>query len=675
VGRRSGAIVAAVTAATMIAAMTASMASAAELVTAEVTNSTNDVTVTQGTSTTSTIALSATGAIDCTVTSGSPSTAKVDTSYALDGTGALTASSLSSAFNFFSDGNPNGSSGNCGTTWTGAPTPYSVSATFSAAATTAVGPYSVVLVSSETNPSASGKLGDTTATTVTVHVVAPVATNHAPTVKTAAADANGNEGDTLSTSGAFQDADGDTTLSLSVPNGTPGSFTDNGSGTWSWSLLTTNDTHGTVVVTASDGHGGTVTDSFNYAAVNVAPTDPGVPTLSALSTTPNNTGLFTVAWTASSDVAAPADAVTYTLQHENANSTWSDVASGLTGASYTFTGSGSEPEGTWLYRVQATDGEASNGTSGWATDASAIVVVDETAPNAPTLTPPAADYTDTSLNLWYKSAPSVSVTDNGDPALADTSDGSGVDPLSFTSLITASTEGENDLTATVADYAGNVSTPGTQTVFVDTTGPTVALPCPTSLVILNSTLSASWTASDGTGSGVATGYGSGSITVPTGTVGAHQLYVPAGASTDNVGNVSPASNTCSYRVAYNWSGFLQPINDTAHFVGETTSIFKAGSTVPVKFQLTDANGAAVQQASPGPVWLTPQPGGLLPSTATVDETTYSTTDTPGGYYRWDATGLQYIYNWNTSKSMGGKYWRIGVKLDDGSTYYVSIGLK
>src|SRR5262249_37451832 len=51
---------------------------------------------------------------------------------------------------------------------------------------------------------------------------------------------------------------------------------------------------------------------------------------------------------------------------------------------------------------------------------------------------------------------------------------------------------------------------------------------------------------------------------------------------DVAGNTTIASAT--FQVDYVFSGFLQPINDTAHQTGLTTSIFKAGSTVPVKFK-------------------------------------------------------------------------------------------
>ena len=59
----------------------------------------------------------------------------------------------------------------------------------------------------------------------------------------------------------------------------------------------------------------------------------------------------------------------------------------------------------------------------------------------------------------------------------------------------------------------------------------------------------------------------------------------------------------------------------------------------------------------------------------IDEATYSDPFTTGGSYRWDATGQQYIYNWGTPKNGAGYYWRLGVRFDDGETYWVNIGLR
>jgi TRAP-type uncharacterized transport system substrate-binding protein len=40
----------------------------------------------------------------------------------------------------------------------------------------------------------------------------------------------------------------------------------------------------------------------------------------------------------------------------------------------------------------------------------------------------------------------------------------------------------------------------------------------------------------------------------------------------------------------------------------------------------------------------------------------------------DTTAQQYIYNWKTPTA-GGRYYQIGVKLDDGQTCFVNIGLR
>ena len=54
---------------------------------------------------------------------------------------------------------------------------------------------------------------------------------------------------------------------------------------------------------------------------------------------------------------------------------------------------------------------------------------------------------------------------------------------------------------------------------------------------------------------------------------------------------------------------------------------------------------------------------------------YTDQPTSGLAYRWDATAKQYIYNWQTAKGDVGKVYRIGARLDDGTTMYVNIGLR
>jgi hypothetical protein len=125
-------------------------------------------------------------------------------------------------------------------------------------------------------------------------------------------------------------------------------------------------------------------------------------------------------------------------------------------------------------------------------------------------------------------------------------------------------------------------------------------------------------------------------------------------------------------VIYRFDGFLQPINDTAHQVDQTTSVFKGGSTVPVKFQLKRDDGSVVQ-ANTAPVWVTPAKGSA--TTAAVDESLYSEPADSASVYRWDSSAQQYIYNWGTSGGVRNYYYRIGVRLDDGQTYFVNIALR
>jgi hypothetical protein len=130
----------------------------------------------------------------------------------------------------------------------------------------------------------------------------------------------------------------------------------------------------------------------------------------------------------------------------------------------------------------------------------------------------------------------------------------------------------------------------------------------------------------------------------------------------------PAGTTALYPFA----GFSQPIDDPVYQAGQTSSVFKAGSTVPVKFQLKKADGTIVQ-AKTLPVWLAPAP--LSSMSASVDEPVVTATATTGTNFKWDAVSQQYIYNWSTKGLKSGYWYKLSVKLDDGSTYNVKVGLK
>ncbi len=123
-------------------------------------------------------------------------------------------------------------------------------------------------------------------------------------------------------------------------------------------------------------------------------------------------------------------------------------------------------------------------------------------------------------------------------------------------------------------------------------------------------------------------------------------------------------------IRYNWSGFSQPTNDTGYNPSQTLSVFKGGSTIPVKFQLKNASGTPVQATS-APQWLVPQK--LSSMSAPVDESIYSDPETSGTTYKWDAT--QYHYNWSTKGLTTGYWYRIYAKLEDGTIQSVVVGIR
>jgi hypothetical protein len=237
--------------------------------------------------------------------------------------------------------------------------------------------------------------------------------------------------------------------------------------------------------------------------------------------------------------------------------------------------------------------------------------------------------------------------------------------------VTLSNNGAGQSVAGAAeDRAGNTASATVGGINIDTVKPDVMVSGVTNngIYTLGAVPAASCSATDAL-SGLD---GSCSLQVTGGLANGVGTYTFTATARDKAGNVETV--TGSYRVIYNvqqgTAFFLQPINDTAHETGLTTSVFKASSTVPVKFQLKDATGGVVQ-ANSLPLWLTPAKGSA--TTVAVDETIYTDPATTGTTYRWD--GQQYHYNWGTARNQSGFYWRIGVRLDDGQIYTVNIGLR
>ena len=215
-----------------------------------------------------------------------------------------------------------------------------------------------------------------------------------------------------------------------------------------------------------------------------APGTPNPPHLSS-GASPNK-GVFTLRWKPASTLRAR-----FTLQHQNAEGGWSTVATGLTSREYAFTAGHPESEGTWTYRVNESN---ETGESGYSEE-SGPVKVDQHAPLAPTASASRApDYAGN--GGWYKNSVTVSFTANGDPLLADGSPGSGIEPSSLTAPQTFTEDGAHTASGTVADKAGNVSSPGTLVVQVESTPPSLEITCPSQVYVGEAGVHATVTAGD-----------------------------------------------------------------------------------------------------------------------------------------------------------------------------------
>jgi HYR domain len=132
-------------------------------------------------------------------------------------------------------------------------------------------------------------------------------------------------------------------------------------------------------------------------------------------------------------------------------------------------------------------------------------------------------------------------------------------------------------------------------------------------------------------------------------------------ATDASGNTGTV--TFHVTVAYAWSGIRQPIN------ADGSSIFKAGSTVPVKFALSGPSAAITDAAAR--LTFTKLTSGIE---GTVVEAITNVTATSGNLFRYDPTDQQYIFNWSTKGLSSGTY-VLKIDLGDGITHAIHLSLK
>lgn len=229
-------------------------------------------------------------------------------------------------------------------------------------------------------------------------------------------------------------------------------------------------------------------------------------------------------------------------------------------------------------------------------------------------------------------------------------------------VITPLKEGKAYVTATVT--MDGVTCDSSLEIDVDTTPPTITITGITDgeAIKLNekTPVVVTWTASDEmSGVDSATGDITSGTALDVSKVGSHTLTFTA---VDKVGNAITKSIT--YYVQYDYSGLLAPVSS------DGSSTFKLGSTVPVKFQLKDANGIFVTDAVANLYVAQVMDNEVGPGKAAVSTSAASS----GNTFRYDSTSNQYIFNLNTKDLTAGTI-QIRIDLGDGTSNVVKMELR
>ena len=231
--------------------------------------------------------------------------------------------------------------------------------------------------------------------------------------------------------------------------------------------------------------------------------------------------------------------------------------------------------------------------------------------------------------------------------------------------------GTTQVSCSASDSRNNTSTSTFAVTVQDTTAPTLNMPSNINATATSSAgavVNYTATATDLVDSNPLV-----NCTPPSGStfaVGTTQVSCTA---KDVKGNTSAAS-TFNVNVAYSWSNFLQPINTTINMpTNYQQSIFKMGSTVPVKFQLTGAS-SGITDGNFYLKYVRTGSGDGLGEAEVVATSTGST----GTQFRYDSTSGQYIFNWSTKGFTQAGNYELRVYTDSAGTNLlgkVSIELK
>lgn len=139
-----------------------------------------------------------------------------------------------------------------------------------------------------------------------------------------------------------------------------------------------------------------------------------------------------------------------------------------------------------------------------------------------------------------------------------------------------------------------------------------------------------------------------------------------GPGTTNVGwtatDASGNAVTCiqSVTLRYNFSGFFSPVD-----MPDVVNMAKAGSTIPVRWRLTDFAGGYVTDVATV-VGITSFRTNC--SSSALSDEIETTVASGGTALRYDAVAQQFVYNWATMKSWLGTCRTLVLALNDGTIH-------
>jgi hypothetical protein len=230
-------------------------------------------------------------------------------------------------------------------------------------------------------------------------------------------------------------------------------------------------------------------------------------------------------------------------------------------------------------------------------------------------------------------------------------------------VVLSSNGANQSVMRSVSDAAGNSASASVSGINIDRTAPTLTLP---NINVNSSSLSGAVVNYAGAlATDTLSGFpGNVTTTPPTCSPASGSTFAPGSTTTVNCSATDRAGNTGSgsFTVTVNpfsFQGFFQPVDN-----GGVWNSIRGGQTVPIKWKLFMYQGGPeiTNTASVMSGW--PRYAGVTCSS--LPEDTIEATSTGGTSLRYDASGQQFIYNWQTPTTVG--CYRLDVKFVDGRTY-------